>query len=59
MSAGKLRPDMRFLNALTLSLSAAAVGGCLFAVSCSSDVCGEEKCSESADWMSSEDCMNG
>lgn len=50
---------MRFLNALTLSLSAAAVGGCLFAVSCGNGVCDGEVPSASESWVSSEDCMNG
>lgn len=50
---------MRFLNALTLSLSAAAVGGCLFAVSCGNAVCDGEVPSVSESWASTEDCMNG
>lgn len=50
---------MRFLNALTLSLSAAAVGGCLFAVSCGNGVCDGEVPSVSESWTSLEDCMNG
>ena len=50
---------MRFLDALTLSMSAAAVGGCLLAVSCGEGKSGGVKSSVSECWESSEDCMNG
>lgn len=50
---------MRFLNALTLSLSAAAVGGCLFAVSCRDGLRAGETHLVSESWTSTENCMNG